>query len=465
MSKLRLMAVLAGAAIVSVIAYEGTQEITRDKSVVPASTWKDSEHLFPATKYLFPAQGDMLNVYGLNVLDLEKGDFDILKVEGVFPKCRYFTVAMHRKSLTGEAFNFIDREIVPDEGHVNPFVVGNERLKDQRYTVYFVKQGVEVPPSLKNVRYIPTDFGQVVIGTRNYRADDDTPMAEVARPFPVVTALHKDMTPGIAPAAAGVPYDAMNYLDHDRYEAAYDRHMAFQRGHGNPNSVDFLYYGGDDQGANNDTRYLFGMLGDDFSNVAVVGIPKAPNHEMTRHGEAFEGGKNIRYWSFCHGEGRMGMVHDCVNDDRMKLNDDGSVTLVIGPESIRRSVEAAEINFLPWTRNRTLYKPVMWLMYRGNRTYDPDRLAKKSTLLFRQILADPEWDGAILKKADRVFEWSDASEFNPTDADKAEVMLGDYGPRGFVIDKDVFLEGLKRGDFSRAFSSHYERAGRQEPGR
>jgi hypothetical protein len=187
-------------------------------------------------------------------------------------------------------------------------------------------------------------------------------------------------------------------------------------------------------------------------------MAKAPTFENTRSGGAFVGGKNVRYWSFCHAEGRMGLVNACVNDDRMRLNSDGSVTLIIGPESIREAVEAAGLTYLPWTRNRTLYKPLMKLVFANNKTYDSSRIEKKTLLAFRQVLADPSWDGAIISKAHKYFDIIDPPPFDPTMDDRAEVFLGDAGPRGFVLSIDDFLIGLKKGDFSKAFSSSYSPA-------
>jgi hypothetical protein len=194
--------------------------------------------------------------------------------------------------------------------------------------------------------------------------------------------------------------------------------------------------------------------------VAVIGIPKAPTYENTRHGGPFVGGKNVRYWSFCHAEGRMGMVIDCVNDDRMKPNSDGSVTFVVGPESVKEAVENAGLTYLSWTRNRTLLKPFMTLMYWNNKTYKPDRNEKKTMLIFRQVLADEDWEGAIRSHTKTYYdfmtpEYGVIPAFDPGMDERAEVVIGDAGPRGVVLDVDTFMSGLKKGDFNKAFDSHY----------
>lgn len=458
-SKWKLVLGLSAVLVIGVLAFKGNSESIRDKSIVQQSSWTDSEHLIvPGLKWIFPGLGEMLNVYAFTWLDMTGGDFDILKVQGTFPSCRYFSISVHTRDMKVATYSIKDYEIVPDDGQINPAVPGNPRLKGQKYTVYFVKEGVDVDPSLKNVRYVPAEFESVAITTRQYRADDDTSLSEVARPYPVVTALHKDMTPGIAPPSVGMDWSALNLMNFDEFEQSYDNHMAFQRANGNPNSVDFLTYSGAAMGPSKDNRYVLGMLGDDYSKVAVVGMAKAPTFENTRSGGAFVGGKNVRYWSFCHAEGRMGLVNACVNDDRMRLNSDGSVTLIIGPESIREAVEAAGLTYLPWTRNRTLYKPLMKLVFANNKTYDSSRIEKKTLLAFRQVLADPSWDGAIISKAHKYFDIIDPPPFDPTMDDRAEVFLGDAGPRGFVLSIDDFLIGLKKGDFSKAFSSSYSPA-------
>lgn len=452
---------------ISLFIYNGLREYFRDKSVIPQSSWTDSENLVPLlnVKWAFPGLGEMLNVYGMTWLNLEEGDFDILKVEGIFPNCRYFSFSLHTHDMQAETFNLKDYQIIPDKGYVNPFVPGNKRLENQKYTLYIVKEGVKIDPSLKNVLYAPKHFTNATLATRQYRADDDTPLKRAAQPYPVITALHDDMTPGIAPSASGLPDGAANYLDFDKFEAAYDKHMAFQINNGNPDSIDFLPYGGDQLGPSKDNRYLMATLGGDFSKVAIVGMPKPPTYENTRYGGSFVGGKNVRYWSFCHAEGRMGMVNDCINDDRMKVNSDGSVTLVIGPRSIKDSVEKAGLTFLPWTRNRTIYKPFLSILLAENETYDPTKLEKKTLLAFRQVMADPSWDGAIISHAERYFDLFSAVEdpFEARMGERAEVVLGDAGPRGFVLDMDTFMSGLERGDFSKAFTSKYNSSSSNVP--
>lgn len=460
MSKLKVLFGLVVLIAISVTACKGLNDRSGDQSVVPQSDWTDSENLFPLlpdVKWSFPGLGELLNVYAMTWMDFEEGDFEILKVEGSFPNARYFSLSLHTADMRTETYRLRDDEIVADQGYINPFIPGNERLRGQKYTIYFVKEGVKVDPSLKNVLYVPSYFKDVAIVTRQYRADDDTPLDQVAKPYPVITALHKDMTPGIAPPATDLPNGAMDLLNFEAFEAAYDDHQAFQVNIGNPNSVDFLPYAGDALGPSKDNRYLMATLGGDFSKVAVIGIPKPPTYENTRYGGPFVGGKNVRYWSFCHAEGSMGMVNDCINDDRIKPNSDGSITLVIGPESIKSDVEKAGLTWLPWTRNRALYKPLMGLtLYRTNKTYKPERVGKKTMLVFRQVDADANWENSIYNRATRYFEmFKGMKPFDPRSDESAEVLLGDYGPRGFVLDVDTFRKVLERGDFNKAFGSNY----------
>lgn len=459
LSKFKIAIGLMVLMAVAIFGYKGAHEVFQDKSVVPASAWRDSGSEFPPVKWIFHGLGETLNVYGYTLLDLAQGDFDILKLEGMFPNSRYFGISLHTQDMKQESHNLIDHQIIPDEGYVNPFVVGNERKRGQKYSVYLVREGVKIDPSLRNVLVIPDYFTTVALATRQYRADDDTPLRKVARPYPIVTAFHEDMTRGIAPVSTRrIPLDVLNDIDFNEFEESYDRHHAFQVNNGRPNSIDFLPYGGDGMGPNNDNKYIIGTLGGDFAKVAVVGIAKAPTYEKTRHREPFTGGKNVRYWSFCHAEGRMGMVNHCVNDDRMKYNTDGSVTLIVGPKSIKAEVERAGLTWLPWTRSRTFLKPFMKAMYGGNKTHLPERLEKKTMLVFRQVLADGDWSGSISNQVGTYYQFHEANgafAFNPDMDERAEVMLGEAGPRGVVLDVETFRKGLKKGDFNKAFTSNY----------
>ncbi len=131
MSKLKVLFGLVVLIAISVTACKGLNDRSGDQSVVPQSDWTDSENLFPLlpdVKWSFPGLGELLNVYAMTWMDFEEGDFEILKVEGSFPNARYFSLSLHTADMRTETYRLRDDEIVADQGYINPFIPGNERL-------------------------------------------------------------------------------------------------------------------------------------------------------------------------------------------------------------------------------------------------------------------------------------------------------------------------------------------------
>ena len=130
----QFMLALTGLALTSVAiavpgnqtnAYEGSVEHpTEDCFWVPVSN--DSMWNYVNT--------DSNAVYQCSAYHLPKGA--TLEVKGEFPHSRYFTFTLYG-SVLGNFY--IDQDIVPDEGSVNPFIYGNDRNAENRsYTINMV---------------------------------------------------------------------------------------------------------------------------------------------------------------------------------------------------------------------------------------------------------------------------------------------------------------------------------------
>ena len=152
----------------------------------------------PGSFRLTPAFPDKCSTYKVLNFKPKTGDYDILKIHGEFPHARYFSFTIYDSDEGTDVVAFLDKEIQPDPGSINPYMIGADRnAKNRNYTIWITKEGI-TPPNKNNSITIPTDIETLILGMRIYRPDEGTDTLGDA-PLPEIEFLKADLTPGINP--------------------------------------------------------------------------------------------------------------------------------------------------------------------------------------------------------------------------------------------------------------------------
>jgi hypothetical protein len=95
-----------------------------------------------------------------------------------------------------------------------------------------------------------------------------------------------------------------------------------------------------------------------WNKVVVVTIKKTPSVDDTYNGGDFQNNVNVRYWSFCVGDLTTTGTPDCLCDDEIRQNPDGSssITIVVAPFYLKSKIQQAGLNYLAWGLS---YKPLL----------------------------------------------------------------------------------------------------------
>ena len=169
-------------------------------------------------------------------------------------------------------------------------------------------------------------------------------------------------------------------------------------------------------------EYILASLPQDYINKVAVITFTPPTVEDTYKGGEFTGDTDVRYWSFCTGGLGLTATADCLCDDQVKRNPDGTATIIIAPLYLKNSIEAKGFNFMKWG---SLFKPL---------------------IIHRHMLAAEDFDGRIgnvpavarppaPEDRNRVFY----------DEHKAQNFMGKYAPTGKVYnDIASFLLWLRK---------------------
>jgi len=376
---------------------------------------------FPGNIPLIPSFPDTYSRYDTFVFKQNTGDFDYLKITGEFPHSRYFSFNL-TDFIRGNAISAIaDIEIEADPGHTNPFDPALSRDATNRsYTLYLVKEGVAPPMGAINVLKLPTDVETLGLFTRVFRPDCGyNSLGGVA--LPRIEALKTDGSPAEIPEFG---QDAQALLQMiSRFilnEQLLEDYKVARRFAGD--LVTFYQAPGTNRFPNAHIQYLTSYLPEDYINKVAVITLTPPTSEDTYRGGPFVGNKDVRYWSVCMcglGETR---TSNCLADDQIRKNPDGTTTIIVAPLYLQGAIEAKGFNFLRWG---ALHKPIM---------------------LYRQMLVRDDFEGRIKDNVipiDRVIapENQNQSYF---DAHAAQNFMGQYAPTGRVYTILDFQRWLRR---------------------
>lgn len=385
---------------------------------------KDTWMAMPGDFRLTPAFPDKASRYDLFVFQPDSGDYDALKVTGQFPHARYFSYNLYDYREATDFDAVADKDIIPDKGSANPFKTGGSRQDTNRsYTLWLVEEGKPVPKGAVNVMTYPPNIEKVTLMTRVYRPDKGMDSLGGV-PYPKITPVKLDGSHGAMPDIGANIKELRAKLDmflmNSDLLATWDVLKAYT-------GDKIIFFRISDAGLfpNAHNEYVFSPLEDKTTTkVAVIRLKKTPTYEETYDGQSFKGDKEVRYWSFCiGGMGETG-TPDCLCDDQVQKNPDGSVTLVIAPFYMKKTIEDAGLNYMRWG---LVYKPIV---------------------IYRHMMARDSFDGRIGRVVPIGRPPSEENR-NPDflKNHEAGAWMGDYTPQGRIYTEDEFRKRLAEGEF------------------
>ncbi len=330
------------------------------------------------------------------------------RVQGRFPFARYMSFHTY-DATTGDYVAAIkDVEINADEGSVNPYNKSVDRANTNRnYTLWVVPEGASLPQinAAENILVIPqgVKFSPSVL--RVYRADEDKGLAGGVS-LPKVTVF--DAQSGLAVnQCAPLRLVAPKSIEEGADTRRFDRRITINKNIHMYRSIGEGFY------PNKHNAYLLTEFDRGLGEMAIVKWKSATTPKTKDGGGMFTHGEELRYWSFCLGGEYASNTSFCLVDDQARIDEEGFVTLVLGPDddSLIKLAEEAGINYIPWGIH---YRPLT-------------------------ILRNMEGERGFSKSAQHV-PGLDASK--PITEQAGDHFIGEYSPTGYYCSKDQFKQNF-----------------------
>jgi hypothetical protein len=397
---------------------------------------------------------DPNSTYWFAIMEMPAGS--VLTISAQYPHCRYFQFALYRSdpdmggfTATGE--KFVDHQIAPDEGSVNPFVPGTDRSSETRdYTLRIANIDPPEDPADRATNTLYAGAGnKIQVVYRVYQPDQGY-LGDGGVGLPAYTATLADGTklsadeirekfnrPLLEGVAPGMPVDKWVALcaapDNDpdlRPETTPARNPAvLERYFNNAYNLVGVFkspevraarfpakvetgFGGDPE-----TLFLMAFLSRAFGPVVVV-KGKMPLYPDNWYGEDGAGLKvmtdwECRYMSLIVSEAPpSGMGTDGISDFQIPLDDDRNYTIVVCREE-DRPTNATDENGVAWVD----------FGHKGEGIDDPRNREDFAILLFRFMHTNPDW------------------KYDPqqiVEPGTEEAVMGPYFPRITYTDKVTF---------------------------
>lgn len=342
-----------------------------------------------------------------------------LRISGEFPPARYMNFAVYDQITMNATATLSDFRIKPDDGFTNPFAnpYANQYATrdgpDQgkgKYRIALIQKGAAVPgwangnaiqvPSPRD----PDETKAAELWHRIYLPDQPDPMPylmeggsnpHTTASLPNIQSVDENGNSMPCPVAESIA---------PRLWSAF-KNMPPADPHGKvifyASSTDAFY-------ANPDTKYLAGALTLTNGDVAVLRFkaPRGPGSGRKK-GEILPH-LDVRYWSICI-SGIDTRTSGCISDRDTKVDPDGFVNLVIGPESMRQAAATQHFNFLAKGRFH------------------------RSLIIYRNLLAEKEFQGNF-----NLVPSTTGKDVSIKDA--AENYIGEYAPVGRICSQSQFSE-------------------------
>ncbi len=359
-----------------------------------------------------------------------------ITLEADFPYSRYMSFNSYRADTT-PAQVLTDRDIVPNEGSINPFVDGAVRTEPSRRYQITIKPGDANDPNQpgepNTLEDATSSVGeQAVIIYRNYVPNNGTDRTgNVGLPRVTLHLADGSTLQGDEACAAlsvgteRLPIPLVPATTYEALRANFEparETPAFRATYGIP----FLFQC-DFQGncannpprntafyANVDNQYLYSFLNQRHGDVVVI-RGKIPEVPATLDGQDFFEQGELRYWSMCQNEFYSQAVKECLFDERVTINPDGFYTIVTSlPENRPENANAnCGVGYLPWPDQGDGFSIV------DGKTDDPDA----AFLIMRHMLPATGFEQAVQNTS--------------VAGDEASVM-GEYLPKATYMNRSEF---------------------------
>ena len=327
------------------------------------------------------------------------------EISGSFPLARYFpehnaTYASYHFyneanlgfKLTGQLVNARYQGFdVFDKDTGNPLgALADDELifevENNQYTIWLLPEGVSVNPEDKpNVIRIPSASRSVGVLSRRYLKTGFNfgggPHLEAIN----TQTWESRRCPQNAPAA-----DTTGIFDLSMQEL---RKLPLE------DNVSFYRVSVDGLTPATHNKYLITRIGQPRSNPLVLRFRAPKEHQ-------------VRYWSICSGDLSTSATPNCIHDEKMNVDRDGFVHLVVRPGIQTFDGNGANnYSYLSWPNNRDLI------------------------LSYRQLLAEDNFVGRISQVSEQA-----ASDIEESGV-PAHSLMGDYSPQGVFCHPEVLKQG------------------------
>lgn len=311
-----------------------------------------------------------------------------LKLKGEFPYGRYMSLNSYHGTAIPEkhaspAYAIADNAIVPNQGSINPFVQGADRMSEFRDYELSIEQGTAPETIPDNTLYDSVNTGEkAVLVYRVYVPNQGKDMkGGVELPQAELTLANGDVLTGGAACEAlssdmdllpipKVPAETYAYLRLSNaggnparnslieengkqtvkwkaaYNAVYTNQCSFL-GQCAPNPERQVNWY-----ANLDNQYVSAFLDNTIKPVVVI-RGKLPEIPATLNGvDTYdESTADLRYWSICQNEYYSQKVEACLYDEQVTIQPDGQYLIVTSKAADKPSNVSSEcgIDYLPWS--------------------------------------------------------------------------------------------------------------------
>jgi hypothetical protein len=403
--------------------------------------WKS----FPGTFRLTPAFPDHASRYDVLSFMPGTGDFDVIQITGQFPYARYFGINLYDSDQATDFAGLVDREMIADDGSRNPFAIGDYNKNaipaaERNYTIWLVSETVQ--ERLRNdeqrrtlldhvniMTYPDKGISNLAFMNRVYRPNRGQDLLGGV-PLPRVEAFKLDGTQATAPELGKIKHAIKTKVPKFLFNAGIIKTWDLTKRFAPSNEIRFNRVSEAGLFPNRHVDYIVASLKQYYWNkVVVVTMKKTPTVDDTYDGGDFRPDVDVRFWSFCIGDLTTTGTADCLADDEIRHNPDGSsVTIVIAPFYLKSKILQAGLNHLAWGLS---YKPL---------------------LIHRHMLASDDF-AARIGNIPKIGRPPAPEDWNADYFERhgAEHFMGDYTPKGKILGVSEFLQRLHQGDFHVAF--------------
>ena len=340
------------------------------------------------------------------------------RIKGRFPDTRYFSFNVYSLADNATQGSLVDYQIASDSGKPNPFLADKDSVDvGMNFTVHIVPERHK-EKDLPNLLPFRDDVKllAMVIRLYDYNIDDFGGVE-----FPTVQAFtmdedvnNTDLNPVRLPKGLNLRGLVRKRRLPEmvrRLSLLYETEntVALDGPTGNKEYYSIPFHSIDASGfiENNDNRYLLSAITKSNDEVYVFKF-KSPTYTT---GPDDINQTNVRYWSFNLGNSAT-YNFNAIKDEDAILDESGYVTIVLASKDadIEKRVGELGYNFLEWN--------MPW---------------EKGLILFRHMLADPEFEAQI-DNVPPIYEGMD--DFTQVESQK---FMGDFAPQGIRMSKSDFL--------------------------